>query len=437
MATVKDYVELARQAITDGNLEMAQQYKDRAAALKEVEALDPPAALPTDNPEVKALKAEVDALKGALSSEPAVKTAGTLVVTEDETDKKAGRPWESFGHFLKAVSIAAQRPHLTDERLKAQKAILGQGESVQSDGGFLVQPDYATEIFSLEHNAGAVAARCRRIPIAPNKNGLKVNAIDETSRATGSRWGGIRGYWVAEGGTITESTAKFRQIGLELHKAAVVVYATDELLEDTTALGAIIQQGAREEIAFMLDDSIINGTGAGTPLGLLNAVATVSVAKETGQAATTFVYENAIKMWARMWARSRPNAVWFVNQDVETQLFTMSLAVGTGGQPVYLPPGGASAAPYGTLFGRPVIPTEFNASLGTVGDVILADLSQYVLIERGGVNSASSMHVQFLTDQMVYRFVYRVDGQPMWTNVLTPYKGTGNTQSPFVTCATR
>lgn len=45
--------------------------------------------------------------------------------------------------------------------------------------------------------------------------------------------------------------------------------------------------------------------------------------------------------------------------------------------------------------------------------------------------------MQFLTDQSVFRFIYRVDGQPAVSQQLTPFKGTGNTVSPFVALATR
>jgi len=162
----------------------------------------------------------------------------------------------------------------------------------------------------------------------------------------------------------------------------------------------------------------------------------VSVAKEAGQAAATLVTANIFKMWSRMWARSRSNAVWFINQDIEPQLMALDIPVGTGGMPVYLPQGGLSQSPFGTLLGRPVIPVEYAATLGTVGDICLADLSQYILIDKGGVEAASSIHVQFLTDETAFRFVYRVDGQPAWNAPLTPFKGT-NTLSPFVSLATR
>ena len=115
---------------------------------------------------------------------------------------------------------------------------------------------------------------------------------------------------------------------------------------------------------------------------------------------------------------------------------TASNTVGTGGQVVYLPPGGLSATPYSTLYGREVVWTEYNATLGTTGDILLADLSQYMLVDKNGVQAATSMHVAFLTDEMVFRITYRVDGKPMWSVPLTPFKRT-NTKSPFVALATR
>ena len=152
--------------------------------------------------------------------------------------------------------------------------------------------------------------------------------------------------------------------------------------------------------------------------------------------AGTVVWENIVKMRARLWARGRENSVWFINQDVEPQLQTMAMPVGVGGVPVYLPATGAAGAPFDTLFGRPVVPIEQCSTVGTVGDIVLADLSQYILAEKGGIEAASSMHVRFLYAEQTFRFMMRTDGQPLWSTALTPANGT-NTVSPFITLATR
>ncbi len=430
MPTIEELIQKAQAAIAAGKLDEAETFTKQAKALKALADLQPaPAVESTELVELRAMKAKLDA-------EPATKKAGYLVVTEDETDKKAAMPWKSLGDQLKAIADAAITPHRMDERLKAQKAILGASEGVPADGGFLVQPNFAAEIFQLAHDGGEILNRVRRLPVGANANGLTINAVDETSRATGSRWGGVQAYWAAEGQAVTATKPKFRQMELKLNKLMAVMYATDELLADTTALGAVAQQSVSEEMIWLTENAIVRGTGAGQPKGIIGDLATVSVAKEVGQAAATVVVQNFAKMWGRMWARSRRNAVWLLNQDVEAQLMLMDFPIGTGGVSVFLPPGGLSATPYSTLLGRPVLPVEYASTLGTVGDVILFDPTQYLMIDKGGVKAEESMHVAFLTDQMTYRWTYRVDGQLGWRSALTPANGT-NTLSPVVTLDTR
>jgi HK97 family phage major capsid protein len=347
---------------------------------------------------------------------------------------KHEKTWKSAGEFLLAVKNAAAPGGQIDNRLTIKAS--GMSESVPSDGGFLVDMDFSTQLLTKTYDASSVASKAFRIPVADGKTGIKINGIDEKSRANGSRYGGVQMYWENEADTVTGTKPKLRQIELSYKKLIGICYATDELLSDAMALEAIITKAFTDEFSFKVDDACINGTGSGQPLGILNSPCLVTVAKESEQVADTIAWENIVKMWSRMWGRSRRNAAWFINQDIEPQLYSMALSVGTGGLPVYLPAGGASAQPYSTLFGRPVIPVEQCSALGDVGDVILADMSQYAMIDKGGLQSAQSIHVRFLYDENVFRFVYRTDGQPMWNSALTPFKGS-STLSPFVTLAAR
>jgi len=344
--------------------------------------------------------------------------------------------WKNNGEFLDAVRLAAAPDRQVDNRLLDIKNQSGMNEGVGSEGGFLVETDHSKELLKRTYELGALSSRIRRIPVSGNANGLTINAVAETNRATGSRWGGVQAYWTPEAGQKVPSFPTFRKIELKLKKLIGLCYATDELLQDTSALEGIISQAFAEEFSWMIDNAIMRGNAVGQPQGILNSGAVVVVPAEAGQLAATVVYQNIVNMWARMWARSRQNAVWFINQDIEPQLHTMSLAVGVGGVPVYLPAGGASAAPYSTLFGRPVIPIEQCSTLGQVGDIVLADLSQYLGIDKGGTQSASSIHVRFVWDESVFRFVYRMDGASMWNAPLTPANG-ANAQSPFITLAAR
>ena len=323
------------------------------------------------------------------------------------------------------------------QRLMKVRAATGASEGVPSDGGFLVQKDFAGMLDQGAINTGLLSSRCFKVPISKNANGIKMNLMNETSRATGSRYGGIQTYWAAEAATVTAKKPTFRQLELNLHKIFGLFYATEELLSDAAAMAAMVEKWFPMEMGFKIDDAIIRGTGAGQLLGILNSGCLVSVAKETGQSATTLLFENIVKMYTRLLDSSDANAIWLVNRDILPQLFTMSLAVGTGGVPVYMPASGAADRPFSTLLGKPMLFIEQCETLGTVGDIILADFNEYMLIDKGGIQSASSIHVMFLYDEMTFRWTYRIDGQPLRQSAMTPYKGTANTRSPFIALATR
>ena len=357
----------------------------------------------------------------------------TTTITKE--DRKRKDQFLTFGEQLQAIMKAGDNRGV-DPRLHF-RAAEGLSESVASEGGFLVQQDFASAMMKPVFETGKLASRLNRLSLSGKSNGIKIPGIDESSRATGSRWGGIQMYWVEEAGDKTKSKPKFRMINLQLNKLAGLAYLTDELIEDSMALESYVTTAFQDELKFAIDDAVIRGTGAGRPLGILNAGCLVSQAKEVGQDADTIVYSNILKMWSKLIADSRTNAVWLVNQNCEPQLAAMHLDVGTGAAPVWLPPGGASGSPYSTIFGRPVIPIEQASTLGDKGDIFLADFSKYYWIDKG-TKQDFSIHVRFVNDESVFRIVYRCDGQPMLGQAVTPYKGaTAEKHSHFVTLAAR
>lgn len=363
------------------------------------------------------------------AAEGAVDAASNLVETP--------KPFASLGEQLIAVHQSAVGARVVDQRLlDVNAAALGGQEGVNADGGFLVQTDFSSELLRRVHETGVLSSETTRIPIGADANGVTMNGIDETSRVDGSRGGAVQGFWIGEAVSLTRSRPKFKQITIRLEKLTGLFYATEELLKDATALEAIATSEFTDEFGFKVDDAIIRGDGVSKPKGVLSSGALVTISKEAGQSATTFVAENAEKMWARMSAQSVANARWYINQDVWPQLFQMKHDIGTGGAPVFLPPGGISGLPFGTLLGRPIQPIEQCSTLGTVGDVLFMDLSEYIMIEKGGIDTASSIHVQFTTDETAFRFILRTNGQTKHDTALTPAQGT-DTTSAFVALETR
>jgi len=359
---------------------------------------------------------------------------------ESRNDNKRGVTMSSRfknpGEFFSAIIDAGSPGRRFDERLFETRAVSGMNEGVPSAGGFLVDSGIANEIFKRAAEQYPVIGMCRRFVVGANQNGIKIPAIDETSRADGSRSGGVTSAWTGEGGEIAASKPKIRQMEITLNKLTGISYMTDELMQDTQNAGQIVIDAFADELGFKIQDAILNGNGAGRPLGIMQSGALVTQDKEAGQAQKTIAFENVLKMWQRMPAANRKNAAWFINPDIEQALYTMSLAIGTGGIPVWLAAGGASVNGYSQLFGRPVIPIEQCATLGTVGDIVLADMSQYAVLERNGLEVAQSLHIRFEFHEQAFRFIHRIGGQPLWSAPLSPKNGT-NTQSPFITLATR
>jgi HK97 family phage major capsid protein len=365
-----------------------------------------------------------EALKAERGAEEEIEVRTNPARTEKESR------FDSFGEQMIAVYRAVAPGGKLDSRLST-RAASGLSEGSGADGGFLVQQDFVSDLLKRTYETGILAPRARKIPISSNSNGLKIKAVDEESRANGSRWGGVQAFWQGEADQLTGSRPKFRTMELSLNKLTGLCYATDELLEDAAALETVLKEAFAEEFGFKIDEAMVDGTGNGEPLGILKSQSLVTVAKESGQTAK-LTTGNLTNMWNRLWSKSRSNAVWFINQELEPHLYELKI----GDKPVYVPAGGLSEKPYATLFGRPVLPIEQCSAAGEVGDIILADYSQYLLIDKGGVKQASSIHVCFLYDEQVFRFIYRCDGQPVWSKPLTPYKGTA-TVSPFVALAKR
>ena len=374
--------------------------------------------------------------------------AGTSLELPDDARIESGAPlalndpkrgFSHFGAFLGAVRGAVLRPQAVDDRLSLSAAAASSyaNESSGADGGFLVPPQYSSEIMSVIEGTESLFNRVRQIPISGNTFMLPVS--QESAHGTT----GVLSYWDAEAATITQTKPIFQNREIKLNRLTALVPVTEEALEDAGALGAWVQMMAGERMSFKVSDAVLNGNGVGMPLGILNAGCLVTVTKETSQAADTVLAANVLKMYSRMPAKNRMRAVWVINQDVEPLLPQMSVAIknvaGTenvGGFGVYLPPGGINGSQYGTLLGRPIVMTESSPALSSAGDITLCDFNEYLAITKGAVKAEQSMHFWFDQNLRAFRFVLRVGGMP-WLSAATARKNGSNTLSHFVALGAR
>lgn len=315
----------------------------------------------------------------------------------------------------------------------------GQNTIIDDEGGFLVPSTIQQLVLQHMFEEGSLLSRVTQVPITVG-NSTKWNVLSEWDRSAsggkGSRYAGIVISRTGEGVAAQLSKIHTERVQLELKKMTAFVGFTEEQQLDGPQMVSILTNGLPRAFRGETEGELFSGNGAAEMQGIMNSPSKVVVAAEAGQAAGTISYENVSAMWSRLPSWLRSDAVWLVNQDAESQLERMVIPVGTGGWPVYMPPGGISGASFGSIKGRPVIVHENGEATGTEGDIVLFAPSQYLYGFKGGLVTAQSIHVKFLEGETVIRAMMRNDGKVWWSQKVTAKKG-GTTRGPIITLATR
>jgi HK97 family phage major capsid protein len=369
-----------------------------------------------------------DAAADERATNTAPRQGGTARVPAQPAAQVAGNfGFRNMGDYAVAVRNASMRNGDPDRRLFNAAASTFSQEGVGADGGFMVPPDFRTDLMARIFSEDSLLARCDLQTCSGN---TWTAPTDETT-PWGS--GGIKAYWEGEAAAITQSKPQLREVNVRLHKLASLVPVTEEMLEDAGSLDGYLRSKMPEAIDWAVSLAIVRGTGAGQPLGIMNSPALVTVAAEGGQTADTLVAANIVKMYARMPPRSLRTSVWLIHPDAQPQLMLLNNA----NQNIYMPPGGLSGAPYGTLFGRPVLPHQVCETIGDLGDIMFVDFAQYLAVRKaGGVKLQTSMHLWFDQDLSAFKATLRIAGQPWWSTSIAQRDGS-NAQSPYVTLASR
>jgi len=367
-----------------------------------------------------------------------------LAKSLDEVNYKTTKHWGDMGAFLKDGWFNSKNPSSgfaqkhsegfkdVDPGFFKARGLAGvTGES----GGFLMLPELAPSIESL-FIQNDIASRIDVMNISGRS--FKFARAKDTNRADGYRHGGITSYWVDEGGTLTESQPEFAFTKLEKKKLCILVYMSNEIMqENPAAIEQYVRQAVKEELAFAIARAVFWGAGGKEPIGFGASGAVISIAKESSQSTATIIQENLLKMESRMLSRPGSQFAWYHHQSTTPPIGALSIA----NMPVMvnINNGGLSAAPAQLLRGMPLVKSEFCKQLGDPGDIFLADLKMYKAITQSLVREDVSMHVEFLTDKSCLRFIIEFDGAPLYNTPITPYAAGSavDTVSSFVALATR
>ena len=373
----------------------------------------------------KAIDEHEKARKAAEKSPPTF-TSNAGVKTSDSGSPDFTKAWRS-GKLLQAIWAKEHgRSDIDTSILKAM------GESAGSTGGFMLYDQFLPEVQKLIIEDQIVRKYARTIPMAMET--ILVPRIVDTSHAS-TIHGGVNGTFTAEAGDIssTGGDPTFGQVRLIAKKFDNLIKVSNELLMDSPiSVVPLVETLMREGLGFFEDAAFFNGTGAGSPIGVLKSPALVSATRTT---AGHIVYDDAVNIWSRMFPSSHKRAVWVISPAAFADLAKFAVVVGVGGSAVWVSNvagSTAAEAPPMMLFGRPVLTSEKVPTLGTAGDIGLYDFSYYLVGDRMQLTLTTSDQRYFETDQTAFKAVERLDGQPWISGALTPYNG-GATLSAFVT----
>ncbi len=370
-------------------------------------------------------------------------TNGNVEVLGEKSALSPTRGFESIGHFFGAVS-KHYRGLGTDERLIAKHVDAngvvskadGMSEGVLGDGGALVPVEYANWLYRDVLEEDSLLKRCRKVLIN-NGNSIYVPVRTTTTYGqTDPSTGGSLGAWLGpDGSAITPTKPAYNRVQLLLNRWAALLPVTEELLLDNNVgLGQWIGEEGRIALAYDLNNVLVNGLETNSqPQGILNSPALVYSAIVSGQTNYTIVYDNLVSMKSRLWTPLVGNfktCIWLAHPDCEAQFEQLTDAAGRN---LYYATGTIQQSQEAKLFGLPVVYSYQCSPVGSSGDVVLCDLSQYLVgLKQGeGVRQATSMHLYFASAEMAYRLIFRIDGKTARTAPLA-VPNSAATRSGFV-----
>ena len=326
-----------------------------------------------------------------------------------------------------------------------------------ANGGYAIDWGLAQLVWDKARAIDGPLQRCR--VFRTGKHSFRLPAIYESSRAAGSRLGGLQAYWVGQeddlswtrAGTATAYGSTEPDLAsIDFTMQRCLVFSTpfsNDLLDDSDLVEDMLSYTAHLDIAYVVVDAMINGKGMGEPYGVVNAPSSVLVTRNTS---SNVKYQDIDAMWKSLWPFCQMNAIWTACSDTIANIDAAATAFNWPS--TYYMPMNSYGNPYALIKGRPLIPVEQCAVLGTKGDLILGDWSQYGLAVRqvkdamdgsgfemavglpsGTVESMYTAHKLFDTDSCRFRYKFRADGKPMWPSTVAIADGASSlVQGPFV-----
>lgn len=360
----------------------------------------------------------LDTLTALLENAPALKQAGYVA-----PDSEADHPQvKSFGDYL--VAVKRGNTKRLEQVYKSAKDISSQSGAA---GGYLIPDEFHARLMEIQQANSQILARVTRQPVATDAG--RFPALDYTVTPTAGSGqtalaAGLSAATTAPGSAYTEDQPTFKEIAYAVRKVGGYTEVENEVIADSPfAIESLLTRLFGVVVTAKVERDVLRGTGAGEPLGILNAACAIGV---TTASDNVFAWADATNMVSRFKSMGG-QPVWVIHPSIWPDIGNFETSNGGGVWQANMQ-GGLGTS----LLGYPILVSEHMPQAN--GDaVLLADLSAYILFERQMLSVAYSEHAAFTSGKGTWRFDYRLDGMPWLTGAITLADPTGSfTVSPFV-----
>ena len=308
---------------------------------------------------------------------------------------------EKEGSLDDAAKKVIDEKGTIDDEAKTFIKKIQEAVAVGSTYTSLVPETIAAQIIKKRENYGKLRGRCRVMTVA----GDYTVAIDG-NQATAA--------YVAEAGTIGETTPSLTPVSFSAYKLAVLMKVSEEFLADVAvdAMGWLSDNIARA-FAKKEDTEIISGSGSSSDN--ITGILTTVTANAVTAASETAVTLDEVKTLIAALGDYKDGAVLIMNSATK---LAISLLKDSNNQ-YYFPP----QADLTQINGLPIIELSGVAAMAAdARSIIAANLNFYQIVDRQGIKMSVLNELYAVTDQRGIKATERTDGKVLLSDAFKVLK---------------
>lgn len=239
--------------------------------------------------------------------------------------------------------------------------------SSDADRSALIPQEYIAELLRMRVEDPHVLDRAQIVPTTTG-----TITWPKLIQTDADEYGSVSGQWISEAQEKPATEAKFEQQIITAYEYAAYTELSHSLIS-RSAIGmeALIGDLFRKKVQDAMDTAFLTGNGNGKPTGILNTTGIREVARQT---VGTVAYQDLVELEFALRSYHRAGAMYLCSDPA---LKTFKGTLDTTGRPLFTPSVAGSLPD--RLNGYSYLGTHRLPQLGSEGDIVFVDLSEYII----------------------------------------------------------